>query len=64
MNPLHSIVQGLIFYDNKKLWFFKFIECSLMLPTHFDDVDGDLSHLSDHNVGKIFRVFIILTMIL
>ena len=38
---------------------------SLMLPTNFDDVDDHLSHLSDHNVGKIFiGVFIILTMIL
>ena len=32
-----------------------------MVPAHFYDVDGDLS---DHNVGKIFGLFKILTVIL
>ena len=32
-----------------------------MIPAHFHDVDGDLS---DHNVGKIFELSKILTVIL
>ena len=31
-----------------------------MQPTHFDDVDGDLS---DHSVLKMFGLFKVLTMI-
>ena len=33
----------------------------LMVPAHFHDVDGDLS---DHNVGRIFGLFKILTVVL
>ena len=33
----------------------------LMVPAHFHDVDGDLS---DHNVGKIFGLSNILTVVL
>ena len=35
--------------------------CNIMVPAHFHDVDGDLS---DHNVGKIFGLSKILTVIL
>ena len=33
----------------------------LMVPANFHDVDGDLS---DHNVGKIFQLSNILTVVL